>query len=286
MDRLSGFFLIMNLVAGIVVRMEQFYTILLLALLWLLLRTPMPAAASCGDQAARELELLAKAYPRLEGELICRNDGAVIFQPAGKNAALLLISPSENEEKPASPSLRAVLAQPYPLGSGHRYPDKGFAPGRLRSLPLLSALYGHSEQQVRANCGRIDFFGTELLFNRRHGALEALRRVIARLATHLALHPEDLAYILPCGGSLCRRTVKDTGLLSAHAFGIALDLNPKTGPYWLWNPSPQAIEKARQSYPQGIVDAFEAEGFIWGGKWDAFDFMHFEYRPECVFAHK
>ena len=28
--------------------------------------------------------------------------------------------------------------------------------------------------------------------------------------------------------------------------------------------------------------AFEAEGFIWGGKWSEFDLMHFEYRPELI----
>ena len=31
---------------------------------------------------------------------------------------------------------------------------------------------------------------------------------------------------------------------------------------------------------QGIIDAFEAEGFIWGGKWDDYDFAYFEYQGE------
>ena len=30
------------------------------------------------------------------------------------------------------------------------------------------------------------------------------------------------------------------------------------------------------------VDAFEAEGFIWGGRWYHFDSLHFEYRPELI----
>ena len=34
--------------------------------------------------------------------------------------------------------------------------------------------------------------------------------------------------------------------------------------------------------PQVIVDAFEAEGFIWGGRWKHYDTMHFEYRPELI----
>jgi hypothetical protein len=33
-------------------------------------------------------------------------------------------------------------------------------------------------------------------------------------------------------------------------------------------------------HPQPVVDAFEGEGFYWGGKWLFFDNMQFEYRPE------
>jgi hypothetical protein len=32
--------------------------------------------------------------------------------------------------------------------------------------------------------------------------------------------------------------------------------------------------------PQEVIAAFEREGFAWGGKWDFFDNMHFEFRPE------
>ena len=40
--------------------------------------------------------------------------------------------------------------------------------------------------------------------------------------------------------------------------------------------------KWRNVVPQEIVDAFEAEGFIWGGRWLHYDTMHFEYRPELL----
>ena len=38
----------------------------------------------------------------------------------------------------------------------------------------------------------------------------------------------------------------------------------------------------KNKIPQEIVDAFEAEGFIWGGRWAHYDTMHFEYRPELL----
>ena len=30
------------------------------------------------------------------------------------------------------------------------------------------------------------------------------------------------------------------------------------------------------------IEIFEKNGFIWGGKWDLWDNMHFEYRPELI----
>lgn len=33
-----------------------------------------------------------------------------------------------------------------------------------------------------------------------------------------------------------------------------------------------------------VVEAFEREGFVWGGRWNQFDTFHFEYRPEYRIA--
>jgi len=51
--------------------------------------------------------------------------------------------------------------------------------------------------------------------------------------------------------------------------------------YWRWQ-RPKKPLKWVNRYPQTIVDAFEAEGFIWGGRWYHYDTMHFEYRPELL----
>jgi hypothetical protein len=33
---------------------------------------------------------------------------------------------------------------------------------------------------------------------------------------------------------------------------------------------------------KSVVQIFEDNGFIWGGKWHHFDTVHFEFRPELV----
>lgn len=71
---------------------------------------------------------------------------------------------------------------------------------------------------------------------------------------------------------------------SPHSFGIAVDLNPDKGPYWQWSKlRPHPLQK---TFPSAIVSLFEDNGFIWGGKWEHFDLMHFEYRPELIIKAK
>jgi hypothetical protein len=39
---------------------------------------------------------------------------------------------------------------------------------------------------------------------------------------------------------------------------------------------------AQANRGEQVMKAFEAYGFIWGGKWMFYDTMHFEYRPEIL----
>ena len=71
---------------------------------------------------------------------------------------------------------------------------------------------------------------------------------------------------------------RDTGNRSAHAWGVAIDINTKFADYWLWAKN----GAYRNQVPFEIVEVFERHGFIWGGKWAHFDTMHFEYRPELL----
>ena len=73
--------------------------------------------------------------------------------------------------------------------------------------------------------------------------------------------------------------------MSAHSYGIAVDINIKWSDYWLWS-NRGVSETDTISYknriPLKIVEIFEDYGFIWGGRWYHYDTMHFEYRPELL----
>lgn len=92
------------------------------------------------------------------------------------------------------------------------------------------------------------------------------------------------------------RVIANTNRKSFHSLGIAIDIQPKyygrKEVYWSWakdkNPENWMLTplKDRWMPPQKIIDIFEDEGFIWGGKWAIWDNMHFEYHPELILNAK
>ncbi|MGH3755788.1 MAG: M15 family metallopeptidase [Pseudonocardiaceae bacterium] len=82
------------------------------------------------------------------------------------------------------------------------------------------------------------------------------------------------------------RTIVNQGNWSAHAYGLAIDLNPFHNPYILGDlvvPELASSYLERNRVRPGMVlagspavKAFEAAGWTWGGRWSApVDFMHF-----------
>lgn len=174
--------------------------------------------------------------------------------------------------------VRASMAQVYPLDPQRPSTPLGVSPGRRRSYDLLRMLYGSSAAAIRPRLRTGTFFGQAVRMEAR--ALAALQRVEARLAPLVAGQPQLRAYLKSAGGFHWRGIAGENGRLSPHSFGIAIDLSPRKAPYWRWSrvfPHP-----LQASYPEAIVTAFEAEGFVWGGKWHEYDIMHFEFRPEIL----
>ena len=187
------------------------------------------------------------------------------------------------EAKLDHPDLEDMLSQVYPAGDFTEY-KTDYDPGRFRVDAFFNNVYGGTSKQVQANLTTVNFCGQKVQFNARNGAAAALGRVGENLAALIKCKPELRQYLFPLGGSVNWRTIAGTNRPSPHSWGIAFDLNPRHGAYWRWqkSPTPASILNLRQSYPQAIVKIFEAQGFIWGGKWFHYDLMHFEYRPELL----
>lgn len=154
-------------------------------------------------------------------------------------------------------------------------------PGRVRIEQLFLTTYGQSRDEVFDHLGKVRFFGLRYPFHEL--AAEPLRRVVARLEPQVQANPKLRPFLTDIGGTFIWRKIARSKNLSTHAFGIAIDLNVDRAHYWRWQRRGEPL-KWNNKVPQEIVDAFEAEGFIWGGRWLHYDTMHFEYRPELLSA--
>lgn len=181
------------------------------------------------------------------------------------------------DERLAAPDVKDVFFEPYPTGKIVPNTTEDLDPGRIRIERLFTATYGASEREVVQALVAIDFLGHGLRVHRR--AARAFGLVAERLGRAVRRDPSIGRFLRGLGGTFNWRNVAGTTNRSLHSFGIAIDLNVELSNYWQWERPPL---KWKNRYPQAIVDAFEAEGFAWGGRWYHFDTMHFEYRPELL----
>lgn len=166
------------------------------------------------------------------------------------------------------------------------YPSTGETPGYLadpgrgRCEALFKKMYGASAAAVERNLVSVDWFGQRLRFMSVNGAADSLRNVAAELRTR-----PELAKYLKSAGTFYWRKVRGAQRLSAHSYGIAIDIGTEYSDYWKWR-YPRAAETDRIKYlnrmPAEVVEIFRRHGFIWGGAWYHFDTMHFEFRPELL----
>ena len=127
-----------------------------------------------------------------------------------------------------------------------------------------------------------------------YGILEELSLVEERILAAAKIDPQVQSWINGISemAGWSWRNVANSRSRSYHSYGVAIDILPKSlggkETYWLW-----AAERKpdwwnipyedRFHPPDAVIKAFEAYGFVWGGKWPFFDTMHFEYRPEVFF---
>ncbi|MBE0490906.1 MAG: SH3 domain-containing protein [Sulfurospirillum sp.] len=150
--------------------------------------------------------------------------------------------------------------------------------GRIRQEDLFKKLYGANEEEIRKNLVQLIWIdGTKVDFNKKQNAAQQLQKVINELKN---LPPHFQKELQNIAGTFNYRFIAGTKRLSAHSFGIAIDLAVNRANYWKWDKS----YRFANYFSKEIVDIFEKHGFIWGGRWYHYDTMHFEYRPELFLS--
>jgi hypothetical protein len=233
--------------------------------------TVVPAVA---DPA---IDALVSAYPDSlagsEGNLLIWKDGTRMPISDGQTAKSF-------EQLLDHPDIKDQFAVPYPLGIDLKHPVLNEDPGRIRFQPLFLKMYGDCRKgEVVQHLKAVRWLrGNTILATSVNGVADKL----AAVARELEQLPGKLTrFMVPAAGTYNCRAIAKTHRLSVHAYGAALDLNPRYGDYWLW-PRRSSRKAWNNRIPLAIVEIFERHGFIWGGKWYHYDTMHFEYRPELI----
>lgn len=131
---------------------------------------------------------------------------------------------------------------------------------------------------------------------------ERIKEPLQRVSKRINDLPKDTPELKKFFSTLTRtdgfawRNVRDSKSRSFHGIGLAVDVLPKGYYqkiiYWRWqkqlDPEGWMLTPISKRWcpPQEIIDIFEDEGFIWGGKWMIWDNMHFEYHPELILYNK
>ncbi len=221
-----------------------------------------------------KLDRLVAAYP----DFLAGHDGNRLLLKDGRRFA---ISDGRTDK-----SLDAMIEHPdiddmfyadYPAGADAAASPED--PGRVRYAPLFDAMYGDcAKGGVTAKLRRIAWLplhhGGQVEITTVNGVDRKLEAAIAELD---ALPAPDMRYLIPSSGTYNCRAVAGSAARSAHGWGIAVDLNSAAAEYWRWSGAGW-----RNRVPVEIAHIFERHGFIWGGRWQHYDTMHFEYRPELI----
>lgn len=252
----------------------------------------------CGYAIASAKDNLRKAYPETiqsvsDDELIWRDGTRMSIHDNQPNKT--------QQEKLDNPALYDQINDtPYITGipEASDFNPAG-DPGRVRYTPFFQKMYGATEEEVQSRLVTIYwmpmYFANlyPLLVTTVNGVDQKLMAISSELENLVLKHPEYLAYLSDPGGTFKWRVIANTTRLSAHSFGMTIDINSSLSDYWQWDLTKEgrSIDEDqpliyRNQIPWEIIAIFEKYGFISGAKWHHYDSMHFEYRPELIAANE
>lgn len=230
----------------------------------------------------RDILCLMMAYPEFITGVDSTGDGKVyIVMKSGKKVLYDDKRKKSFNEKLQNPDIQDSLEEIYPMGDIKVLMAENCDPGRFRIYPILKEVYGSSKSEVQSNLKMVRAGGQNLQFNKSNNAAESLQKTMNELNSLGRTKGRIWSFAFPINGTFNYRVISGTSQLSPHSFGTAIDLKSNKHDYWKWA-SRKDGEKRMLSYPREIVETFEKNNFIWGGKWGHFDILHFEYRPEII----
>ena len=232
----------------------------------------------------RDLLVLFLSYPdSIQG--MEKDEKGDIYLNINNNKILYDDSKSKTREgRFYDTDLQDTLIDVYPLEKNNSI-IKDNDPGRARCYSFLKAMYGGTRQEIEKKLIYVPTYYGSIMFTKVNGASDRLRNALNLVGKLVESNNNIGAFVTPLSGTYNYRTIQDTGQLSPHAFGIAIDLVRNDADYWKWG-KPELANKRIVAYPKELVEAFEEQGFVWGGKWAHYDILHFEYRPEIILKAK
>ena len=222
------------------------------------------------------VQALAKAYP---DQIVGYRNEAIVFRD-GIRMTCDDKKDKDHVQRLDKTDIEDMFHDIYPVGE-HEVPGYCHDPGRYRCKAFFKKVYGRNEKKVLKNLVTVNWFGQKILFSRINHAADSLRAVERELKS---LCPQYEEYFRQ-SSSFDWRKVRGADRMSAHSYGVALDICVDFSDYWSW--SNHGINETdsltyQNRIPAEIVDVFERHGFISGTKWYHYDTMHFEFRPELL----
>lgn len=253
--------------------------------------TSILITSTCLAGELKQLKLLKNAYPDFIKEV---NSDSLTWA----NGEHMNINDNTSGRTVDSPTLLEQLNQPtYPTNKMVKceiYIPKN-DPGRTRNETFFAKMYGRNEEDARSKLVTVywmpEYFDHQypLLITRVNGVNIKLKRISDQLELLVKKHPNFLKYLDKPSGTFYWRHIQNSERRSPHSFGIAIDINSSYANYWIWDTGIKEnkinqtdVIPYKNRIPCEIVAVFEDNGFIWGGKWQHYDTMHFEYRPELI----
>jgi peptidoglycan LD-endopeptidase CwlK len=269
-----------------------------ISILCILLFICTTAFADENDDAAKAMRYI-KAYPEFftaykDGYLITKDGSKVLFDDGEQKNYDRMITNKSVGDDAFDP--KDSFHWDYPAGTELptcENPPEG-DPGRIRPSAIFQYMYGSSKSDHVKKLRCIEWVGsikgkpkkiTVTTVNGVDKALEEVAREIKNLPDDMKKNLNRVVFNVRGPYGFFERPVRDyEHRVSGHAYGIAVDINGNLG-YFIGGHKGEPYQY-RNNVPRVLVDIFEKNGFIWGGRWHDYDIMHFEYRPELLIPDK